>query len=163
VSIVVDMMLLQTVAIAITSVGVLLAAIYYVLQIRHQTKLRQTDMVMRLYATFGSAEFQKAYQEVLNLEFEDYADFRKRYPASNAEAAAARMTVYVFFEGVGVLVRRKLISMDLVDDLLSTNILVTWEKVKPIVEGWRKRSGRAENWEWFEYLYDEMKKREQRK
>jgi hypothetical protein len=92
-------------------------------------------MVMRLYATFGSAEFQKAYQEVLNLEFEDYADFRKRYPASNAEAAAARMTVYVFFEGVGVLVRRKLISMDLVDDLLSTNILVTWEKVKPIVEG----------------------------
>jgi hypothetical protein len=49
---------IQTISIAIASAGVLLAAIYYVLQIKHQTRLRQTDMVMRLYTTFGSTEFQ---------------------------------------------------------------------------------------------------------
>jgi hypothetical protein len=157
VSIVVD---IQTVSIAIASAGVFLAAIYYILQIRHQTKLRQTDMVMRLYATFGSTEFQKAYQKMMDLEYEDYADYVKRY-GTNAEVKAAGSTVNFFFEGVGVLVKRKLISMGLVDDLLSTNILLTWEKRKSTVEGYRKKFSRPQAWEWFEYLYNEMKKREQ--
>lgn len=157
----VDILLLQTVAIAITSAGVLLAAIYYVLQIRHQTKLRQTDIVMRLYATFGSTEFQNAYQKMMDLEYEDYADYMKRY-GTKPEIKAAASTVNFFLEGVGVLVKRKLVSMDLVDDLLSTNILLTWEKRKSTVEGYRKKFSRPQAWEWFEYLYDEMKKREQK-
>ena len=156
----VDIMLLQTVSIAIASAGVFVAAVYYILQIRHQTKQRQTDMVMRLYATFGSTEFQKAYQKMMNLEYEDYADYVKRY-GTNTEVQAAVTSVSVFFEGIGVLVKRNLINMSLVDDLLSTDILSTWEKRKPIVEGSRKKSGRPQAWEWFEYLYNEMKKREQ--
>ena len=58
---------ISTVSIVVASAGVFAAAIYYILQIRHQTKLRQTEMVMRLYATFGSAEFQNAYQKTMLL------------------------------------------------------------------------------------------------
>ena len=158
-SIVVDIMLLQTVAIAITSSGVLLAAIYYVLQIKHQTKLRQTDLVMRLYDKFGSTEFQKAYQMIMGLEYEDYVDYVKKY---DVDVRAALNSVGLFFEGVGVLVKRKLINMDLVDDLISTEILRAWEKIKPIADGERKQFGRPQIWEYFEYLYNEMKKREQK-
>jgi hypothetical protein len=159
VSVIVD---IQTISIAIASAGVLLAAIYYVLQVRHQTKLRQTDMVMRLYTTFGSTEFQKAYQKMMSVEFEDYADYVKRYATSNIEVLAASYSVGVFFEGIGVLVKRKLISMDLVDDLFTIPILDTWEKMKPLVEGRRERLKRPQALEWFEYLYNEMKKREQK-
>jgi len=157
---VVDILLLQTISIVIASAGVFLAAVYYIFQLRHQAKQRQTDMVMKLYATFGSTEFQKAYQTIMDLEFEDFADYRKRY-AENAEVKAALTTVDVFFEGIGVLVKRKLVGMDLVDDLLSSNILSTWEKTKPLTEGIRKMRARPQSWEWFEYVYDEMKKREQ--
>jgi hypothetical protein len=52
--------------------------------------------------------------------------------------------------------------MDLVDDLLGGSILFVWEKTKLITEGGRQRSGRPQTWEWFEYLYNEKKKREQR-
>ena len=152
---------IQTISIAIASAGVFLAAIYYILQIWHQSKLRQTDMVLRLYATFGSTEFQKAYQIIRGLEFEDYADYVKRY-SINAEVKAAFMSVGVFFEGIGVLVKRKLVNMDLVDDLLSSDIVSTWEKMKPLAEGIRKRSAHPQALEWFEYLYNEMKKREQK-
>ena len=157
----VDIMLLQTVTIAITSAGVLLAATYYVLQIRHQTKLRQTDMVMRLYTTYGSTENAKARLKIMDLEFEDYADFRRKYGV-DIEVRAAWNIVGLFFEGVGVLAKRKLISMDLVDDLFSSDILLVWEKMKPVAEGIRKRIGRPQILEWFEYLYNEDKKREQR-
>jgi len=66
-----------------------------------------------------------------------------------------------FFEGVGVLLRRKLIDIGLVDDLFSSPIKRAWEKMKPIAEGERKYAQRPQIWEWFEYIYHEMKKREQ--
>jgi hypothetical protein len=159
VSIVVDILLLQTISIAIASAGVFVAAVYYILQIRHQTKLRQTDMVMRLYDKFGSTEFLKAYQTIMGAEFEDYEDYLKRY-STYAEVRLALMSMGTYFEGIGMLVKRKLVGMDLIDDLLNANILSTWEKMKPVAEGMRKRV--PQSWEWFEYLYNEMKKREQR-
>jgi hypothetical protein len=151
---------IQTVSIMLASASVIAGVIYYALQIRHQSKVRQTDLVMRLYDKFGSTEFQKAYQMIMGLEYEDYADYRKRY-GTNAEVKAAGNTVNTFFEGIGVLVKRKLISIGLVDDLLKGAILLTWEKRKPIIEGSRQRTSRPRLWEWFEYLYNEMKKREQ--
>jgi hypothetical protein len=156
----VDIQILQTVSIAVASAGILVAAIYYVFQLRHQAKIRQTDLVMRLYATFGSTEFQKAYLKMMGVESEDYADYVKKYGA-DIEVRTALNSVGMFFEGIGVLAKRKLISMDLVDDLFSTNILQAWEKIKPVAEGVRKKFGRPQPWEWFEYLYNEMQKREQ--
>jgi hypothetical protein len=118
-------------------------------------------MVLRLYATFGSTEFQKAYQIVMGLQFEDYTDYVKRY-STNSEVKAALMSVVTYFEGIGVLVKRKLVNMELVDDLLNLNIVRTWKKVKPWAEGTRKRFAHPQSLEWFEYLYNEMQKREQR-
>ena len=43
---------IQTISIAIASAGVFLAAIYYTIQIRHQTKMRHTDLVVRLYSAW---------------------------------------------------------------------------------------------------------------
>jgi len=165
----VDAQTLQTASIAIASAGVFVAAVYYILQIRHQShmiqqqnKIRETDLIMRLYSTFDSTEFQKAYLKmmVMGVEFEDYLDYVKKYGA-DIEVRTALNSVGMFFEGIGVLAKRKLISMDLVDDLFSTDILQAWEKIKPVAEGARKKSGRPQIWEWFEYLYNEMKKREQ--
>jgi len=152
---------ISTVSIVVASAGVFAAAIYYILQIRHQTKLRQTEMVMRLYATFGSTEFQNAYQKIMGLEFENYVDALKRYATNRAEISSAATSVGTFFEGIGVLVKRRLISMDLVDDLFGTMILHTWEKFKPLVKARREQEETTETLQWFEYLYNEMLKRKQ--
>jgi len=151
---------IQTVSIAIASAGVFAAAIYYIFQIRHQAKQRRTDMVMRLYATFGSTDFQKAYQKVANMEFEDFADYRKKY-AADIEVRAATYSVVIFFEGIGVLAKRKLINMDLVDDLFTNPISQIWEKVAPLVKGMRELQKSPSVGEWFEYVYNEMKKQQQ--
>jgi hypothetical protein len=34
--------------------------------------------------------------------------------------------------------------------------------MKPVAEGERKKFGRPQIWEWWEYLYNEMEKREQK-
>jgi hypothetical protein len=59
---------IQTVSIAIASAGVFAAAIYYALQIRHQTKLRETDLLVRLYSTFTNKEVLERPLESLGPE-----------------------------------------------------------------------------------------------
>jgi hypothetical protein len=147
---------IQTVSIAVASVSVVVGVIYYAFQIRHQNKMRQTDLVMKLYSQFNSLEFQKIWEEVMNREAKNYDDYHKKY--GNAEVIAVGM----FFEGIGILLKRKLIGIELVDDMFTTPIKWTWEKMKDITLELREIRNRPEILEWFEYLYNEMKKREQR-
>ncbi len=150
----------QTVSIAIASAGVFLAAIYYVLQIRHQTRIRQTDLVLRIYSQFGSKEFLEAMKTVIDLKFEDYSDYVKKYGQFGRFEAVSE--VCIFFEGIGLLLKRKIMDFDLVNDLFGSSIIMLWEKLKPAVEGWRNQFNEPGTLEFFENLYNEMKKREQK-
>lgn len=153
---------IQTVSIVVASASVVAGVIYYGFQIRHQNfqiqqqnKIRQTDLVMKLYSQFTSLEFQKMYQEVRTQEAKDYYDYNEKY--SWAELTAVGM----FFEGIGILLKRKLIDIELVDDMFTTPIKRIWKKIENIIMEERKVTNQPEILEWFEYLYNEMKKREQ--
>ena len=145
----------QTVSIAIASASVVAGVIYYAFQIRHQNKIRQTDLVMKLYSQFNNLEFQKVWEEVLNRQAKDYDDYHNKY------GLAEMTTVGMFFEGIGILLKRRLIGIELVDDMFTTPIKWTWEKTKDIILEARNVRNQPEILEWFEYLYNEMKKREQ--
>jgi hypothetical protein len=147
---------IQTVSIAIASAGVLAGVVYYILEIRHQTKIRQMDLLMRLFSTFDSNEFQEEYIKFLNLEIMDYDDYVKTYGLKGL------FKIFPFFEAVGIMLNRKMVSLDLVEQMYSQSIQIMWEKSKPIQEGLRKKYNQPKWGEWFEYLYNEVKKREQR-
>ena len=158
----VDIVLLQTVSIAIASVGVFLAAVYYILQIRHQAKARQTDLILRLYSTFGGEDHQRAGKKVSKITYEGYDDFVKKYGAPDSEEPIpmAIDKVLYFFEEVGVLLSKKLVDIDMIDQLMGYNIMMIGTKTMPIIEQPRKRLNLPRVWTNFEYLYNEMKKRE---
>jgi len=147
---------IQTVSIAIASAGVLVAATYYVLQIRHQTKLRQTDLVMRLYSTFGSKEFQDAWTRIESIEFKNYDEYVKKYGSGDYVQCAT------FFEGIGVLLQNRLIDINLVDALFGVPLKYMYERMKPIIEGNKQQFHNQRVFEYFEYLYNEMNRREQK-
>lgn len=157
---------IQTVSIVIASAGVFVAVIYYILQVRHQTRLRQTDLVIRLYSTLGSKEFVENELKILDLEFKDSEGFIQKYGSVHKFIESPDYTPFmmysIFFEGVGVLLHKKFIDIDLVDDLFSSPIILYWNKMKPIIEAMRKYFGRPQLSEWFECLYNEMSKREQK-
>jgi hypothetical protein len=139
----------------IASASVVAGVIYYSIQIRHQTRVRQTDLVMRLYSTRTIKEFQESWKKVMSMESKDYRNYEKWYEWSDFIVVAA------FFEEVGILLHRNLIDIGLVDDLFSYSIKTIWEKIRDVVEAVRKHHNAPQIWEWFEYLYNEMKKREQ--
>jgi len=153
---------IPSISATVAALGVIVGVVFAMLQLRDLVKTRQTDLVMRLYSTFGSREFQEAWVETLRMEFKDYHEYLKKYGAASEKPTYTSVNMVAsFFEGMGILLRRKLIDITLVDDLQSTDIILTWHKMKPIVEGWRKHFNRPQMSEWFEYLYNEMQKREQ--
>jgi hypothetical protein len=151
----------STLSVVVAAASVLIGMIFAIMQLRDFVKTRQTDLVMRLYSTYGSREFQEAWVETLRLEFKDYNDYLKKYGAASPEPVYTSVNMVAsFFEGLGILLRRKFVNIDLIDDLFSSDIILTWHKMKLIIEGWRKHFNRPQMSEWFEYLYNEMKKRE---
>jgi hypothetical protein len=158
VSIVVD---IQTVSIAIASAGVLAAAIYYVLQLRHQSKVRQTDLIMRLHTHSGSKEMIEAIHTFMNTEYGNYEEFVEKYGSviSKEPVGIAFGMIVTLYEGLGILVHRKLADVDLISELFPTQVI--WKKIEPLVEGVRKQYASPSLLEWFEYLHNELQKREQ--
>jgi hypothetical protein len=155
---------IQTISIAIASAGVFIATIYYILQIRHQTKLRQMDLFMRLYSAFTSKELTEASLVITSLEIRSYDDFVEKYGMLRAQEPVwtALYMVINYVNEVGMLLHRGFIDIESVDELFGYRIAFFWEKLKPLIEGWRKQLN-PQVAEWFEYLYNEMQKGEQRK
>jgi len=141
----------------IAAAGVLIGVVYYVLDMRHQARTRQTDLVMGLYSEAGSRELLEAYNDFYFLDFRNIEDIVKE-----PRVWVSYNMYCMFYERVGILLHRKLIDVDLVDDLFSIDIKNIWEKVNPVAREVRKRGGVWKAYyEWFEYLYNVMKKREQ--
>lgn len=145
----------------VAAAGVLVGVVYYILEIRHQSKMRQTDLVIRLADDMRSAEVVAAFAEMHGAEFKDYDDFVKKYgkPFSKNQVPMSLIMIGNYFEELGVLFSNKLIDAHLVDQLFPTS--ATWEKMEPFVEGLRKEYQEQEYFEWFEYLYKELKIRAQ--
>ena len=154
---------IQTVSIAIASAGVLAGVIYYILEIRHQSRLRQTESVIRLSPFFNmnAREMQEAITQVCSIEYENYNDYLERYSGKPENTTLKILGNY--FEGIGILVSKKLVEADIVYNFWGDIIQSSWEKIKPLIADMRKDSGDLNVFAFWEYLYNEMKKREQRK
>jgi len=149
----------------VAAAGVLVGVVYYILDMRHQTRVRDTDLAIRMnpWMAVSGADLTEVIAEVWSLEFKDYNDFIKKYgpfTLRKPEQRAIQMLLN-YFEGVGLLLKRNLMDISFAWDLWGNSYFLVWEKLKPLVEGLRKQYGMAEAWGFFEYLYNEMNKREQ--
>ena len=140
---------LQTVSIVFASASVVAAVIYYSLvvrhqsrQIQHQTTLRQTDLILRLQGTWESRELTNAVVAVMNMKSEDIDTWAKRYPFRHGLSEPhvlepetfPMIQLANFFNVVGILLHRKLIDIEMVDEMFSFYIKIWWEKMKPVIE-----------------------------
>jgi hypothetical protein len=101
---------------------------------------------------------------VMKMKYKDYDEYAKKYPlleGGGTPETLAVIEVGSFFDSIGILLHRKLIDIEMVDELFSFYIKAAWEKLKPGIEGRRKDLDPTLR-KWFEYLYNEMEKREHR-
>ena len=133
--------------------AVIIGVIIALIQLRNQQRLRQLDIVMRLYSSFGEEAFVRHYHRVTSWKYRTYAAYRKK---NSLDDYVSLLVVSVFFENMGLLLKRKLAPIELLDDLLSSPILEAWPKARPIWVGLRKEHNHPAWAEWFEYFHDAM-------
>ncbi len=84
----------------------------------------------------------------------------KKYgPKTNIAAYSSWIRVGRFFDGAGILVKKNLIDINLIIDMMREVIVYSWDKMEPWVIEERKMLGHPQLWENFEYLASEVRKR----
>jgi len=145
----------------VATVGVLVGAILAILELRNITKTRQMELVMGIFSLFGTREFIDAWERVRTRESGDYDVYVKKHGWADVQQVSS------IFEGLGFLLHRKFLDVDVVHELLSESTKMTWERVKPMVEDAKRRLSQRKSgeyipiYQWWEYLYNEIQKREQ--
>jgi hypothetical protein len=154
------MVALDTLSIVLTGIGMMIAITYYTLTLRNATTARKAQLFMGLYEAYKSPEFRNQLLEIYNMNWESIEDAYQKYSGEhNPQAMATINSVAAYFTGVGILVKRGLIDIELVDEMLSYVIIAQWEKLEPIIMDIRRRSGTSKIYNNFEYIYHEIKKR----
>lgn len=154
---------IQTVSVLIVSIGVLSGVVYYIIEVRHQSRLRQTENLIRLSPWFNmdARELQDAITKVCSIEYKNYDDYVEKY-SDKPEHLMLRM-LGNYFEGIGILVNKKLVDADIVYSFWGDIIESSWEKIKPMIGDMRKDENAPNMFEFWEYLYNEMEKRDRRR
>jgi len=88
--------------------------------------------------------------QVVTREEKDYNEYVRNYGGTEL------LQTSTFAEGVGFLLHRKLLDIDMARELLGEPLKLIWEKNEAVL-----KKMNADACFWFEYLYNELKKREQ--
>ncbi len=169
----VDLAEIQAAYYMVAATGVLVAAVYYIINIRTTRKTqelalksqeqtletRQAQLFKEFLKTQESYEFTRTFQELFyDWSWTDYDDFMKKYGLGSLDSRTKMTIVFGFFEGLGIMVRRGLISVDLVYEFNYNSLIGFWEKYSEIVGDLRQHFGSPQFYEPIEWLYGEMKK-----
>jgi hypothetical protein len=139
----------------VAAAGVLVGVVYYILDMRNQSRTRKTELITRLYSTMVNKDWLEAWQKVQSREALNYGDYLEKYGFVELNE------IFVYFDQLGRLLKKGLIDIDLIP-LTYGQVSLTWEKIKPVLEGSRKRYNAPKHGEYAEYLCSELKRREQK-
>jgi hypothetical protein len=149
---------ISTLANLINAIAVTAGVIFAAVQIRQYRQRRQRDAMLELVRSFQSPAFTAAYRRVLSLP--DGADAAKIREVLGPDGEDAVYLVSLTWESLGVLVYRRQVTLDLVDDFFSGPLVISWRKLKVYSEEWRRSLNRETGNEWFHWLAERMLERE---
>ena len=149
---------ISTIANLINAIAVTAGVIFAAAQIRQYRHRRQRDAMLELVRSFQSPAFTAALRRVLSLP--DGADSAKIREVLGPDGEDAVYLVSLTWESLGVLVYRREVTLDLVDDFFSGPLVISWQKLKVYSEEWRRTLKRETGNEWFHWLAERMLERE---
>jgi len=142
-------------AIAVT-VGVVFAAT----QLWDYRRQRRREGMLELVRSFQNPSFTRALHHINSLP--DGANRAQIRESLGDDGEDSVFVIGLTWESLGVLVFRRELTLDLMDDFFSGAIAISWRKLHVFVEEDRRALARETVWEWFQWLAERMREHEQR-
>jgi hypothetical protein len=108
---------------------------------------------MQLYDRYVFTNLDDVIDVVYSWTWDDYDDFMLQYgPDTHPDKWKLFWRATIFYEGIGSLVKRNVISIDYVAELYGLIVPQLWEKIASVILTMRQLGGRQELLDGFEYL-----------
>ena len=132
---------------------------YYIINIRHQRQTRQAQLFNSIYQVLHDETFFELPWILQNdIQYTNYDDFMQKYGfEANRELYLKFHRLLTYYEGIGVYVKHGLVSPEIIDDMMSGDIVSIWDKYEPWIMEFRVRMDAPSAYEQFEYLYNKIK------
>jgi len=137
--------------------AVIVGVVFAVIQMRQYKEAKQREIALELLRSFQTPDFAKALRAVYAMPENLDKEGIEAHAGDDMHLVYALTTTW---ESLGVLVFRGELSLSLVDDFFSGPITISWRKLKPYMLGEREEQRRDTIGEWFEWLADQLKRRE---
>src|SRR5467141_2707909 len=119
---------LSTIANLINAIAVTAGVIFEASQIRYYRHRRRREAMLELVRSFQSPAFTSALRRALSLP--DGADTQKIREVLGPDGEDAVYLVSLTWESIGVLLFRRQVTLDLVDDFFSGPLVISWQKLE---------------------------------
>jgi hypothetical protein len=148
-------LILQAIATATFVAG----AVFTMVQLRHARRARERELALEILRLIHTPEFARALRRVYDL---DDGLTRAEVEARLGDDLDHVNAMMISWESLGVLVYRRQLDLQLVDDFVSGSVLLSWRKLERYVKEERALRGRETLLEWFQWLAERMVERESR-
>jgi len=127
---------LELISIMAVSLGVIVATVYYTLTLRNTNRTRQAELFMEIYDRYNDADMLERYMDVMDTEWKNAKEGYEKI--INPRKYKSFWVVINFYEGIGVLVKEKLVNIRFVALLMAGTTRRFWEKLEPVVKKLRE-------------------------
>lgn len=141
----------------LSTVSILLGITFGILNLRNFQASRKREAAILMLNSFQTNEFVRGLLLIFDLPNEISKAGIEKLPK---EDFLALYMVIGTWERLGILVFRREIPLDLVDDAYSGPIVQSWETLGNYILEFRKHIQRETAFEWFQWLAETMMRRE---
>ena len=141
----------------VTTVFIVVGGILALIQLRQTHKQRSRESALQMLHSFQTPEFLTAVNIVFDLpDGLSKADIEHRL----GDKVTCLLVLMGTFESLGILVFRRDIELALVEDFFSGVLVLSRKKLQRYLEQVRLSSGRETYYEWYQWLSEQVERRE---
>jgi hypothetical protein len=141
----------------VSTFAIVVGLIFAGVQLKILNKQRMRDSALQMLHSFQTPEFQFATDIVYT--FPEGLS-KREIEGRLKDKMVGVLVLFGTFESLGILVYRHEIDIHLVEDFFSGVIILGWKKFKNYIFDVRESSNRQTYYEWFQWLYEQIEKRE---
>jgi hypothetical protein len=116
---------------------------------------RQAQLFTQVYSRYDR-DFWRDWLIYMGKNYRNYDEWDR--DRDNVDISSARLAVATYMMGIGTLVKRGLLSPEIVSDLISGPVIMFWQKYSPLYMEYRVRASFPTYAADLEFLYDALMK-----
>lgn len=139
----------------LTLIAVVIGLTFAGIELRQVRAAQEAQTVLQLFETLKSEDYVKATAIIQSLPYGLSADEIEKQIGAEGMRLYSQLTLT--YESLGVMVYRRDISLEWVDEMFRMMVLQTWEKTEPLAQKWREDSGYLGFNEWVQWLAERLR------